>query len=140
MAGNVHGSREKWLALRRRPDLRHGDAGDTFHKYTATLEAAPAPEREAAPPPPPAPLVKENGSTPRGAPKPVAALTLDLPPPPDFSSWSVDAVPSLTDASSAGPAIAEQAAAPSDSPEPGSVSGALQQWLAAIVSDRSIQR
>jgi tetratricopeptide (TPR) repeat protein len=128
-------------AIRALADIhqRHGDAGNTFHKYTTTLE----PPRET--PPPPAPRVEEHEAVPHEAvpheaPDPLAALTLDLPPPPDFSSWSLDTAFSLPDSPSAEPAIAQQAAAQMDSPEPDPVIDTLQHWLAAIVSDRSNER
>jgi tetratricopeptide (TPR) repeat protein len=76
----------------------------------------------------------------------LGALTLDLPPIPDFSSWSLDTNFSLPDflpdarpdPLPAEPTIAyEGGPASRDAPEPDHVIGELQQWLAAIVRDRS---
>ena len=72
------------------------------------------------------------------------ALTLDLPPAPDFSSWTLDTTWSPPVQSNAAPAIAAVSpASAAVTPEPAAVDPAideLQQWLAAIVSDRANRR
>lgn len=69
----------------------------------------------------------------------LAALTLDLPPPPDFSSWSLDTDFSLDAAPATGQAPSPPAIAPS-TPAPDPVVEKLERWLAAIVADRSARR
>ncbi len=85
------------------------------------------------------------------------ALTLDLPPAPDFSSWILDttwsppvpnAAPAIAAVSPASAAVTPASAAVTPAsaamtPEPAVVDPAideLQQWLAAIVSDRANRR
>jgi len=77
----------------------------------------------------------------------LGALTIDLPPAPDFSSWTLDTTWSPPVQSNASPASAASAAVSPASaavtPEPAAVDPAideLQQWLAAIVSDRANRR
>ncbi len=65
------------------------------------------------------------------------ALTLDLPPAPDFSSWTLDTAWSLPSR----PDVAPQGAGgPPARPAADPAIDELQQWLAAIVSDRANRR
>ena len=140
---------------------RRGEAGDTFQKHTPPVEApreAPSPSAGGSEDPPlqtdlPLHAVEADLQV-RLESAPGAldvldvldALTLDLPPAPDFSSWSLDtnvsvpgppAIASPPDEATIAQEIGRRSAA---SPEPDPVIDELQRWLAAIVRDRSHRR